>query len=276
VAVSNAEAGGAGGEDDDDGDWLVSQILTAEEQRKREEKALEDEFDILDDEGEVVASKTEDVEKKMGEMAIKGEDAGAPATESAAAAAAANEDEDDEYADMADFEDDDVMEDEAAVTAAPAEADNTATSSSTTPENENILKVRSYDVSITYDKYYQTPRVWLTGYADDGSNRPLTGDEMMQDVISDYAHRTVTVENHPHVTGPHASIHPCQHGAVMKTIVRNLTKEEDASGGGGGGAAGGGGPSVEMYLFIFLKFVSSMIPTINYDFTMDVSASTKK
>ena len=86
----------------------------------------------------------------------------------------------------------------------------------------------------------------------------------MQDVISDYANRTVTVENHPHVSGPHASIHPCQHGAVMKTIVRNLTCE------------GGEDPSVEMYLFIFLKFVSSMIPTINYDFTMDVSASTKK
>jgi ubiquitin-like-conjugating enzyme ATG3 len=53
----------------------------------------------------------------------------------------------------------------------------------------------------------------------------------------------------------------------MKTIVRNLIKataegEEEK------------GPSVEMYLFIFLKFVSSMIPTINYDFTMDVTADT--
>ena len=43
-----------------------------------------------------------------------------------------------------------------------------------------------------------------------------------------------------------------------------------------GGGGGGGGPSVEMYLFIFLKFVSSMIPTISYDFTMDVRASTRK
>jgi ubiquitin-like-conjugating enzyme ATG3 len=30
-----------------------------------------------------------------------------------------------------------------------------------------------------------------------------------------------------------------------------------------------------MYLFIFLKFISSIIPTINYDFTMDVTASTQ-
>lgn len=92
----------------------------------------------------------------------------------------------------------------------------------------------------------------------------------MQDVISDYAHRTVTVENHPHVSGPHASIHPCQHGAVMKTIVKNLTRDS------GNGDGKDDGPSVEMYIFIFLKFVSSMIPTISYDFTMDVSASTKK
>ena len=41
-------------------------------------------------------------------------------------------------------------------------------------------------------------------------------------------------------------------------------------------AYGDEGPSVNLYQFIFLKFVSSMIPTINYDFTMDVMASTSK
>jgi len=268
VAVS-ANSGGDGDDDDDDGDWLVSQILTVEEQREREEKALEDEFDILDGEGEVVAAKNDDdVEKEMGKMSIGGEQ-NESTTETAAADG--GEDKDGEYADMADFEDDDVMEDEAAVTTTTPSSN--PSSSTNNLSNDNILKVRSYDVSITYDKYYQTPRVWLTGYADDGSNTPLTGQEMMQDVISDYANRTVTVENHPHVSGPHASIHPCQHGAVMKTIVRNLTKDNSGDDGGDGSS---NGPSVEMYLFIFLKFVSSMIPTIRYDFTMDVSASTKK
>lgn len=38
--------------------------------------------------------------------------------------------------------------------------------------------------------------------------QPLSGSEMMEDVMSDYANRTVTIENHPHVSGPHASIHP--------------------------------------------------------------------
>jgi ubiquitin-like-conjugating enzyme ATG3 len=29
-------------------------------------------------------------------------------------------------------------------------------------------------------------------------------------------------------------------------------------------------PSIEQYLFIFLKFIQSVIPTIEYDYTMDV------
>ena len=284
VAVNNDEPGGCDGHDDSD--WLVSQVLTAEEQQRRAEKALEDEFDILDDEGETVVKNTDGgVEKDVAKLSISdGQDATKNKKDD-------DEEEDDEYADMADFEDDNILEDEAAVTTTTAQSSNNNNDS----DNTNIIRVRSYDLSITYDKYYQTPRIWLMGYTDDGSNRPLTGDEMMvrvslfmqifcsllsasnrliymmynahqsqNDVISDYAHRTVTVENHPHVSGPHASIHPCQHGAVMKTIVKNLSKDSTE------------GPSVEMYLFIFLKFVSSMIPTINYDFTMDVSASTKK
>jgi len=213
--------------DDADGDWLVSHVI-----QPTQATTIEDEFDILDEEGEIV--KKEEPQTKP---------------------TAASEDEDDEYADMADFEDDNVLEDEAA-----------ATTPKTGDDDNNLMKVRTYDLSITYDKYYQTPRVWMMGYTAD-SHQPLTGKEMLEDVITDYANRTVTIENHPHVSGPHASIHPCKHGKVMKTIVHNLTK-----------SAGDGdeGPSIEMYIFIFLKFVSSIIPTINYDFTMDVTADTSK
>ena len=123
------------------------------------------------------------------------------------------------------------------------------------------MRVRAYDISITYDKYYQTPRVWLFGYDEEGN--VLTSEQMFQDVMSDYVKRTVTIENHPHLLGPHASIHPCQHGAVMKNIVENLSQS-------------GGAPQVEQYLFIFLKFVSSIIPTINYDFTMEVDVTAQK
>jgi ubiquitin-like-conjugating enzyme ATG3 len=106
----------------------------------------------------------------------------------------------------------------------------------------------------------------MMGYTAE-SHQPLTASQMMEDVISDYANKTVTIETHPHVSGPHASIHPCQHGKVMKTIVRNLMKTSDGT---------EEGPPVENYLFIFLKFVSSIIPTINYDFTMGVEADTSK
>ncbi|KAF2315844.1 hypothetical protein GH714_040390 [Hevea brasiliensis] len=100
------------------------------------------------------------------------------------------------------------------------------------PDDDNILRTRTYDVSITYDKYYQTPRVWLTGY-----------DE-------------VTIEDHPHLPGKHASVHPCRHGAVMKKIIDVLMSR-------------GVEPEVDKYLFLFLKFVASVIPTIEYDYTMD-------
>lgn len=29
---------------------------------------------------------------------------------------------------------------------------------------DEILKTRTYDLHITYDKFYQTPRLWFYGY----------------------------------------------------------------------------------------------------------------
>jgi ubiquitin-like-conjugating enzyme ATG3 len=232
----------AGGEEGDE-EWLVSSIIKASDNP-------EDEFDILDSEGEVIETPSKPA---------------ADAGSSNDAQAAAGSQDDDEYADMADFEDDNVLEDDAAaVSASPG-------------DNDNLIKVRTYDLSITYDKYYQTPRVWMIGVGATG--QPLTANEMMEDVISDYANKTVTMENHPHVSGHHASIHPCQHGKVMKAIVKNLIRASEkkvADGQQDAESAVAVGPSVEMYIFIFLKFVSSMIPTINYDFTMDVTADTSK
>jgi len=234
-------------------DWVVSRIISPQEQQRRIDEKIEEEFDILDGEGETVQS-NKNVADELAKVKIGGEETDE-----------GDEDEGDEYADMEEFEDENVMEDEAATT--------TAGSSEKFNEDDNLVKVRTYDLSLTYDKYYQTPRVWMMGYASSDSSQPLTGPEIMQDVMTDYANRTVTIDPHPHVAGPHASIHPCQHGAVMKTIVRNLTKAA-ASGEEGEGQTNV--PSVEMYLFIFLKFVSSIIPTINYDFTMEVMVSTKK
>ena len=34
-----------------------------------------------------------------------------------------------------------------------------------------ILATRTYDLNITYDKYYQTPRLWLFGYDENREER---------------------------------------------------------------------------------------------------------
>ena len=230
-------------------DWMISSILAEGEDY---DENIEDDFDILDEDGEVVEK--------------------APAEETKAPQATATNEggDDDEYGDIDDYEDDDILVD-----------DDAAALPSTTSNNEassTIVKTRTYDLSITYDKYYQVPRVWMVGRDED--DQPLTSAQMMEDVISDYANKTVTMEVHPHVSSscPHASIHPCQHAKVMKAIVKNLIKADGNSGDEPKASLDGddkpAGPAVETYLFIFLKFVSSMIPTINYDFTMEVTADT--
>lgn len=47
-------------------------------------------------------------------------------------------------------------------------------------EESGVVKTRTYDLYITYDKYYQTPRLWLVGY--DEHNKPLTIEEMYEDI----------------------------------------------------------------------------------------------
>lgn len=79
----------------------------------------------------------------------------------------------------------------------------------------------SYDLDITYDKYYQTPRVWLFGY-DESGQQPLTQEQVFEDISQDHANRTVTLETHPHKNLPYASIHPCRHAETMKKITDQL------------------------------------------------------
>ena len=114
--------------------------------------------------------------------------------------------------------------------------------------NNHQIETRTYDIYITYDKYYQTPRIGLFGYNYD--NMPLGFKEMMDDIESEYVNRTVTYENHPHIPLMVVSIHPCRHSHVMKKIMMGYKKMD-----------------LDNYLNIFLKFISSIIPNINYDHT---------
>lgn len=45
-------------------------------------------------------------------------------------------------------------------------------------------------MSIVYDKYYRTPRVYLFGY--DEHRQPLTPEQIMQDISADHANKVST------------------------------------------------------------------------------------
>ncbi|CAD5218547.1 unnamed protein product [Bursaphelenchus okinawaensis] len=121
--------------------------------------------------------------------------------------------------------------------------------------DDNILKTRTYDLHITYDKYYQVPRLWVIGYDENG--KPLTVKQMYEDFSADHANKTITIESHPHLNLQMASIHPCRHAEVMKNLIEQY-------------ADAGKELSVLQYLLIFLKFVQTIIPTIEYDFTRSI------
>ncbi|GJJ06433.1 hypothetical protein Clacol_000625 [Clathrus columnatus] len=146
----------------------------------------------------------------------------------------------------------------------------------------NLLQVRTYDVMITYDKYYQTPR----------KGTPLIGSQVFQDVSADHALKTVTIEPFPHSSIQAASVHPCKHASVMKKIIEKMNagvvEEQQRPRGKDGNkgkwlfrkVTGSGddskktpdpdaveGMRVDFYLIIFLKFIASIVPTIEVDST---------
>jgi len=152
--------------------------------------------------------------------------------------------------------------------------------------DDNLVKTRTYDISVTYDKYYQTPRVFLSGHNE--HNEPLTPDEVMEDISSEHANKTVTVEPHPHTGIQLISIHPCKHASVMKKMLdqnallvkekasRNPTPTESKKKGKDTQTPKPQTPediygiNVNQYLFLFLKFISTVIPTIEYDNTASI------
>ncbi|KAI0744096.1 autophagocytosis associated protein [Daedaleopsis nitida] len=200
----------------------------------------------------------------------------------------------DEIPDM----EEDLEEAEDEATAAPKAVAATTGAGEVEVAKGNLLQVRTYDVMITYDKYYQTPRIWLLGYDENGTT--LTPPQIFQDVSADHAFKTVTIEGFPHsATLQAASVHPCKHASVMKKVIERMNQgvieEQQAARKSGGGkdaksggkkwlfrrasgngkddkAAAGGedeieGMRVDFYLVVFLKFIASIVPTIEVDST---------
>lgn len=69
------------------------------------------------------------------------------------------EDDDEEAADMEAFEESGMLDDAQATTVLQKED-----VTKQTAEDDDIIHTRTYDLHITYDRYYQTPRLWFTGY----------------------------------------------------------------------------------------------------------------
>jgi len=120
---------------------------------------------------------------------------------------------------------------------------------------DNVIHTRSYDVSITYDYYYRVPRIWLVGYSEKGN--PLKDSEIYEDIMLEYIDRTVTIENHPHTNVKCVSVHPCHHADLLKKMIDNME-------------LAGKKMDVEISIVLFLKFLHSIVPTIQYDFTMNI------
>ncbi|KAJ2920026.1 hypothetical protein MD484_g486, partial [Candolleomyces efflorescens] len=209
--------------------------------------------------------------------------------------------------DIPDMEEDDLEEGDEA-TAKPKLAASATTaeagSSQPDPSKSNLLQVRTYDVMITYDKYYQTPRVWLIGYDENG--KPLTPQQIFQDISADHAQKTVTIEPFIHSASLQAaSVHPCKHSSVMKKVIERMNnsvvaeqlaqqaKTNPSSSSAAGKDSSSGkrkwfgrkasgntkeaaaaeqeeepeGMRVDFYLVVFLKFIASIVPTIEVDST---------
>jgi ubiquitin-like-conjugating enzyme ATG3 len=190
---------------------------------------------------------------------------------SSATSKAPVESDDDDIPDMETFEDENIGEaDDAAIVApavaAAASSKSTssgvaaavaAASSAAASKNDNIVRTRTYDISITYDKYYQTPKLWLFGY--DEARQPLKAEQVFEDISADHAQKTVTIETHPGLSSSWAFIHPCRHAAVMKRIIERQLANNST-------------PRADQYLFLFLKFINAVIPTIEYDSTIEMTA----
>jgi ubiquitin-like-conjugating enzyme ATG3 len=121
-------------------------------------------------------------------------------------------------------------------------------------------------------------------------------DQIFQDVTAEHAFKTVTIEAFPHSTSLQAaSVHPCKHASVMRKLIERMNAgvvEEQKSQRKAGSKdskkkwlfkRGTGkddkpvpvageeeeveGMRVDFYLVVFLKFIASIVPTIEVDST---------
>ncbi|EEB06518.1 autophagy associated protein Atg3 [Schizosaccharomyces japonicus yFS275] len=116
-------------------------------------------------------------------------------------------------------------------------------------------KARLYDLYIAYDKYYRTPRLYLRGW--DSSGQLLSMKSIYEDVSVEHAGKTVTMEPFPHFHSHNsmASVHPCKHASVLLKLMKQYANRGESF-------------EVDHYMVLFLKFISTMLPYFEVDYTM--------
>lgn len=117
-------------------------------------------------------------------------------------------------------------------------------------------KNRIYDISVTYDFYYCVPRMWLMGY--DKNGNILSDEEMKEDIFPEYRNKICTIEPQTCTGNRNISVHPCRQSLLLKKMIENFDNS-------------GKKLEVEMSILFFLKFLQSVMPTVKYDFTMDIN-----
>ena len=123
-------------------------------------------------------------------------------------------------------------------------------------EDAGVVKTREYEVTITYDLYFFVPRMWLMGYNEKGI--PLTDEEMKEDVMPEYRNKTCTIETQPCTGLRNISVHPCRHSLLLQKMIKDFQNS-------------GKKLEIEKSILLFLKFLQSVVPTVQYDLTMDIS-----
>ena len=122
---------------------------------------------------------------------------------------------------------------------------------------DNIIQSRTYTITITYDNYYRTPRMWFLGYDINGS--PLSYESMMDDLSNEHKKVTATMDSHPFYKLQWISIHPCKHAYMMKQFIQMELRHRQST---------DQTLSVQLYFIYFLKFMGCIIPCVNFDYTM--------
>ena len=109
---------------------------------------------------------------------------------------------------------------------------------------------------IVYDEYYHCPRMSFT--ATDFEGKPISNEEIRQDIQKEYLDKTLTVEKFPYMEEVSmATVHPCKHSNVLKSMSDTMRENNQLV-------------ESRFALLIFLKFIASVIPHVEFDSIGDV------